>query len=359
MEHELTMSMPAQRSSSLLEGPVGIYLAPVAALIYPLTLWSFHLSVSASETGGRSAMAVAAAAASLALSFVLPALTVLAALHLAGIDKPSALQLRARKAAFISVAAPTIFVFLGVLFYMARYPIPESAAWAIIWIAAIVFVGLGRLSKREPQDTVLAPRTSALRVAHGISAAAIILLFLAWHICNHLFGLFGAEAHVAFMKVVRHIYRAKVIEPLLVGLLLFQAASGLWLFGKYMGERMDRFRAFQLASGIYLAFYVIGHMNSVFIFARTFLGIDTDWAFATGAPQGLIRDPWNIRLVPHYWLGVFFVLSHLSSGLRGVLLAHGWQKSVADRVMIGGSLTGGLVATLIMLGLCGMRIQFT
>ena len=41
-------------------------------------------------------------------------------------------------------------------------------------------------------------------------------------------------------------------------------------------------------------------MNSVFIFARTDLGIDTGWDFATGAPTGLVKDPRNIRLVPHY-----------------------------------------------------------
>ena len=57
--------------------------------------------------------------------------------------------------------------------------------------------------------------------------------------------------------------------------------------------------------------YVLGHMDSVFIFARTYLGIDTGWGFATGAPTGLVKDPWNIRLVPHYWLGAFFVLAHL------------------------------------------------
>jgi hypothetical protein len=48
-------------------------------------------------------------------------------------------------------------------------------------------------------------------------------------------------------------------------------------------------------------------MNSIFfIFARTYLGIDTGWDLATGAPTGLVKDPWNIRFVPHYWLGVFF-----------------------------------------------------
>ena len=86
---------------------------------------------------------------------------------------------------------------------------------------------------------------------------------------------------------------------------------------------MDRFRTFQIASGIFLAAYVLGHMNSVFVFARLYLGIDSDWAFATGAPSGLIKDAWNIRLVPHYGLAVFFVLSHLAAGGRSVLLAHG------------------------------------
>ena len=225
--------------------------------------------------GGRL-LRLPPAAASLALSFVLPALILLAALQLAGIDEPSARQLRARKAAFISVAAPTIFVFLGVLLYMAGNPVPDGVVWAAIWTAAMVFVGLGALSKAEPHRAARAQTRSAVRVAHGLSASAIILLFVALHISNHLFGLFGAETHAEFMKMARHIYRAKAIEPLLVALLLFQLVSGFWLSWRYMGERIDRFRAFQLASGIYLTFYVVGHMDSVFILARTYLGIDTD-----------------------------------------------------------------------------------
>ena len=99
-------------------------------------------------------------------------------------------------------------------------------------------------------------------------------------------------------------------------------------------------------------------MDSVFIFARTYLGIDTGWGFVTGAPTGLIRDAWNIRLVPHYWLGVFFVLAHLAAGARGVMMAHGVSKTLADRFMVAGTVVAGLVATVIMLGMCGMRIAF-
>src|SRR5262249_8252813 len=119
-----------------------------------------------------------------------------------------------------------------------------------------------------------------------------------------------------------------------------------------------RFRTFQLASGVFLALYIVGHMDSVFIFARTYLGIDSDWGFATGAPTGLIKDAWNIRLVPHYGLGVFFVLAHLFSGVRIVMLSHGGRKTTADRVMIGGSTAAALTACVIMLGMCGMRVSF-
>jgi hypothetical protein len=152
MKHKLAMSMPTQRSSSLPPGPLGFYLAPVAALIYPATLWSFHLSVNAFENGERVLASVTAASVSLALAFVLPALVLLVALHLAGINEPNALQLRARKVALVAVAAPTIFVFLGVLLYMAGNPVPDGVVWTVIWMAAIGFVGYGRSARAEPRE---------------------------------------------------------------------------------------------------------------------------------------------------------------------------------------------------------------
>jgi hypothetical protein len=67
-------------------------------------------------------------------------------------------------------------------------------------------------------------------------------------------------------------------------------------------------------------------MNSVFVYARRFLGIPTDWNFAIGAPTGLVHNAPNIRLLPHYALGAFFVLSHLASGPRVVLIVHASSK---------------------------------
>lgn len=97
-------------------------------------------------------------------------------------------------------------------------------------------------------------------------------------------------------------------------------------------------------------------MNSVFIYARTFLGIPTDWNFAIGAPTGLIHGAWNIRLLPHYALGVFFVRSHLASGLRVVLIAHGVDRRKADRLSIAGTGTSAVISAAIMAGMCGVRI---
>jgi hypothetical protein len=71
-----------------------------------------------------------------------------------------------------------------------------------------------------------------------------------------------------------------------------------------------------------------------------------------------LKDPWNIRLVPHYWLGAFFVLAHLAAGTRTVMMVHGVSKTFADRFMVGGAVVAGVIATVIMLGMCGMRVQF-
>ena len=330
--------------------------APAAALAYPFVLKAFNEAITAPNIDMRVSATAFAAAFTLLLAFVLPLATLMITLRFAELETLTPAQLRAKRVAFFSVAAPTIFVFLGVLTYMAGHSAADLAIWVVFWIAVIAFVALGDNTK--PASVVTKPIAPALRVAHGVSAAAIVAIFLGFHISNHLLGLVGPDAHTAFMKIGRHVYRNVVIQPILVGLFFFQVGSGLYLATRYMAAPMDRFRAFQIASGVYLAFYVVGHMDSVFVFARTFLGIDTDWGFATGAPTGLLKDPWNIRLVPHYALGIFFVLGHLAAGLRIVLLSHGARKQAADRVMVGGAIAAGLIATAIILAMCGLRLPF-
>ena len=60
---------------------------------------------------------------------------------------------------------------------------------------------------------------------------------------------------------------------------------------------------------------MLGHMNSAFVFARLYLGFDSDWARDT-APSGLVKDAWDTRLM-------IFVLSHLAAGARALMLSQG------------------------------------
>src|SRR4029077_21218926 len=98
------------------------------------------------------------------------------------------------------------------------------------------------------------------RVAHGISAA-LIACFVLFHLFNHLTGLIGPDTHAAVMKAGRTVYRASFVEPVLVTLLFFQIASGLLLFWRWSALKADLFRAFQIGSGLYLAMFLLAHMN--------------------------------------------------------------------------------------------------
>jgi hypothetical protein len=265
-------------------------------------------------------------------------------------------QLRAKRAALLAVAAPTLFTFMGVVLYMLHNPVPDTWLWVACWAIALAL--LLRSDNIAPARLAVRPVPVPLRVAHGVSALTLVLIFLALHIANHLMFPAGAATYDAVMKMFRHVYRTDILQPLLVALFLFQVGTGLFFAWRLTGAPSDRFRTFQIASGVYLAFYVLGHMDSVFIFARTYLGIDTGWDFATGAPAGLVKDPWNIRLVPHYWLGAFFVLAHLAAGARVVIMAHGASPAFANRFMVGGAVVAAIVATVILLGMCGMRVQF-
>jgi len=337
---------------------IPMLVAPLAAILYPFVLKGFHASVTRIAEGASSSFDLSwlSAAVWLALAFAMPLTAMLAAMSLSEISRPTTAQLRAKRVGLVAVAAPTLFTFIGVVLYMLHDPVPDTWLWVAGW--AIVLALMLRSDNDTPAKVTVCVVPTPLRVAHGVAALALVVIFLALHIANHLMFPAGSETYDAVMKTFRHIYRTEILQPLVVALFLFQIGTGLFFVWRRTAAPSDRFRTFQIASGLYLAFYVLGHMDSVFIFARTYLGIDTGWGFATGAPTGLIKDPWNIRLVPHYWLGVFFVLAHLAAGARAVTMAHGVSKTFADRSMVSGAVVAGIVATVIVLGMCGMRVRF-
>src|SRR5437762_7772476 len=319
-------------------------LVPAAAAIsYPFLLDAFHAIVG-TQAVSPPPLAIASAAFILVVAFVVPFLGIALACR-------SASNRASRRLAYASVASPTLYVFLGVVQTLIKSPIPDEVVWCAIWIA----IAIWSQSARDPVAAAV-PAVGGWRVVHGMTAA-VLSLYVVFHLTNHLFGLIGPEAHAAVMKIGRVVYRSAVGEPLLVAAMLFQIGTGLFLAWRWSAAAHDFQRTYQVASGVYLSVYILGHMNSVFVYARTFLGIPTDWNFAIGAPTGLIHDAWNIRLLPHYALGAFFVLSHLASGLRVVLIAHGVDRRVANHLWGTGVAISVVISAAIIAGMCGVRIS--
>jgi hypothetical protein len=319
--------------------PRVLHLVPaLAAMVYPFILRAFHDTVIDPSLRWIAPFLLAAA-------FAVPVSGFALAMR-------NGLPASMRRLAFASVVAPTLFVFLGVAQALVSSPLPDEVPWLLIWLGLAILAWVQSRPAGEESST---RDIGSWRVVHGVSGA-IVMLYVLFHVTNHLFGLVGPEAHATVMKLGRHVYRAPLIEPLLVVLMLFQVCSGVRLAWRWSSQRADFYRTFQVASGFYLVIFIVGHMNSVFVYARSFLGIPTDWAFATGAPTGLIYDAWNIRLFPHYALGVFFVLSHLASGFRVVLLAHGVHERTADRIWIVCAVFSFFVAVAIIAGMSGVRL---
>lgn len=325
----------------------------VFALVYPAFVDLFHLAVGNAGTTVTPGGAMAAGLM-LALMLAVPAYAFLKALHCPALeDHPSSFEIRARRLAYASVVAPTLYCMVGVMQILLHSPLPDEVSWALIWAVGTVWFVCAPLHANEALPVRPSPK---LRVAHGISAL-IVLLYVAFHLFNHLFGWEGEQAHAAVMAAGRKVYRSAIGEPILVVAMLFQTISGLGLAWRWSAHRGDFHRTFQVASGLYLAVYILGHMNSVFVLARAYFGIQTGWGFATGAPNGLIHDAWSVRLIPHYFLAVFFVIGHLFSGLRVVMLTHGTNRVSADRIWLAGVIGGATLALVIMLAMCGMRFH--
>jgi hypothetical protein len=327
----------------------------VGAISYPFWLDGFHLAVSPADSSLSAARMLAAALCLLAAT-VMPFLGMACAFWITK-AAPFSFGLRARRLAYITIAAPPLFVLTGVGLGLLHLHVSDELVWVVGWLAAGIYVLLG--SEREfgsvAQPVSPARSIARWRVVHGV-AASVILVYVLFHLTNHLLGLLGPEVHAAVMKTGRLVYRSPVVEPLLVALMLFQVMVGVRLAWRWSSLPVDAFRVFQIGSGVYLAAFILTHLNSAFISARAVHHTETDWAWASGAPVGLIHDAWSIRLVPHYALGVFFVLAHLCSGLRGVLIAHGVGATSADRIWTVGLVASALVSAAIMSGLCGVRI---
>jgi len=334
-----------------------VMVAPaIAALIYPMLLAGVYRSAHwlSAATGSAALPAGVALAVSLLLTFAVPALALVVASGLGATQRPRTGEARARAFAHLAYACPPLFTFLGVVVYLAGFPSADQVIWPLVWTVVIVGVLLGASNGRPAEAIARAP--SWLRPIHGIGAATVIAGFVSLHLFNHLTGFWSADTHIAVMEVLRKWYRSDAVEPLVVALMLFMVISGALLLRARLSRPAGFFETLQTMTGAYLGIYILGHMNSVFIYARLSAGIETDFWFASGGKAGLLGDPWSVRLLPHYALGVWSVITHAGCGLRTVLLTHGVAEQTANCLAGWISALGAALAVPMILALVRIHV---
>ena len=90
-----------------------------------------------------------------------------------------------RRLAYASVVSPTLYVFLGVVQALIKSPITDEVVWCAIWLA----IAIWSQSARDPVAAAV-PAVGGWRVVHGVTAA-VLCLYVVFHLTNHLFGLIG------------------------------------------------------------------------------------------------------------------------------------------------------------------------
>jgi hypothetical protein len=193
-----------------------------------------------------------------------------------------------------------------------------------------------------------------LAAAHGVSALAILLLFVGPHIGNHLAGFWGGPAHIAIMNVVRRVYRDDIIQPVLLALIGFQILSGTALVRRRMRMPSDFFGTVQTMCGGYIGVYLLAHMTAVF--AARHAGTDTNWAWLTRPNDSLLFSLFELRLIAHYWVGPIAIVAHVACGLRWVLLQRDISPATTNRIAWALIAVGVVSSSIILLALLNVHI---
>lgn len=347
------------------EGEVGSRIAciapTVAALLYPVALHALYrggrlMHDATSMENTLSAWTITLGAT--ALVYSVPAIALWAIRVLGQEQHPTPADVRARGLAHLAFASPPLFTALGVALYLVHSN-SDYLVWALIWLPIVI---VAVISERRRVAIASEPKMQkmqfrSLRTAHGLSAVAILTVFLAPHLANHLTAIWSSDLHKAVMDVLRVVYRQTAVQSILVGLLLFQIVSGIVLLRRRIGAADHTLGSLQTASGAYLAAFIASHLIAVFVLGRQFLHVDTNWDFAVGAPAGLMGDPWNVRLIPHYSLAVFLLCTHIACGLRAVLLGRHATLRAANWTSATAMAVGAVIALTITLAMLGLHAR--
>src|SRR5262249_49595272 len=133
---------------------------------------------------------------------------------------------RAYRVCHLVFAAPPLFVLLGVLCLLIGISGLDYVIWLLIWATIACYCGLVR---RRHTPSAQQTRTSTIRAIHGFLALAVMLVFLAGHLFNHLLALWSPDLHEQVRLALRHVYGGVIVEPLLVVSVIALGITGIGL----------------------------------------------------------------------------------------------------------------------------------
>jgi hypothetical protein len=270
---------------------------------------------------------------------------------------------RARCVALLAFATPSLYVGFANVGGVLRAPSAVPVAWLIFWTLMAMIVLLGSRPSSVGSSSVGSSSAASaispvghrrLAIAHGVSALAILLLFVWPHIGNHLTAVWSGSVHIEIMNAARHVYRDDFVQPILLALIGFQILSGIVLVRSKMRMPSDIFGTVQTMCGVYIGVYFLAHMTAVF--AARYAGTDTNWTWLTRTNGSMLVSLSNLRLIAHYWVGPIAIIAHVATGLRAVLLQHDISPATANRLALALITAGVVASSLILVALLNVHI---
>ena len=353
----IAASKDADSSSGLGAGSLRrlwLVVPALCALAYPSLLkWlSAGLVLVHGSDSPTGAIVWVSVIASLTLALAVMLVSFVFGLTLGPAHGGSPEDLRTRCVALLAFATPSLYVGFENVGGVLRASSVVPVAWLIFWTLMAVIVLLGSGSSSASAMSPVAHRR--LGAAHGVSALAILLLFVGPHIGNHLTGFWSGQVHIAIMNAVRHVYRDDIVQPILLALIGFQILSGAVLVRRRMSMPDDLFGTVQTMCGAYIGVYFLAHMTAVF--AARYAEIDTNWTWLTRPNDSLLASLFKLRLIAHYWAGPIAIVAHVACGLRWVLLQRDVSPATADRVAWSLITAGFAASSIILLALLNVHI---
>lgn len=181
----------------------------------------------------------------------------------------------------------------------------------------------------------------------------IVFIFLTLHFANHLIGLEGVDAYLAFTNVARLIYRHPIVEAVVLLAFVVQMISGFAMCRKAWEVKKDFVSRLYVVSGLYLALFVLVHIVLI-AFGRFIVNEDTGFYYIAGS---MLNEPQKYFFLPFYGLGIFSLFAHIGCALFRSMSVH--QKTAAYILLFCVCALGAFIGYVIIMIMTGQYYAVT